>query len=132
MDTMVRAFIKGKFRPLHYSMDVMFHVNEKFNSLHEAMELLEQDNREGFDTLRTLAVLMANDAELCRRDEGYEHNEIIGEKDISIRLTPGAFVALKQAVVDAITMGYKQEQEDENEEIDLGLLELQKKEEAGK
>lgn len=132
MDTMIYAWIKGKKRPLHFSMDVMFHVNEKFGSVNEALEKMQQETREGFEVLRTMAVLMANDAELCRRDEGLDPGDILEEKDISVRMKPIDLLNLKQAVANAISAGYKQEHGQEEKEIDLGLLELQKKEEAGK
>lgn len=132
MDTMIYAVIKDKVKPMHYSIDVMFRVNEKYGTISAALETLEKNDREGFEVLRTLVTLMVNDAELCRRAEGYDPSELITEKDIPIRLKPIDVLNLKQAVADTISAGYKQEHSQENEEVDLGLLELQKKEEAGK
>lgn len=132
MDTMIHAVINNKVYPLHYSIEVMFAVNEKYGSIQNALEILERDGRDSFDMLRYLAVAMQNDAELCRRAEGYDHAPMLEEKEISIRMKPAAYLALKMAVSQAVSAGYKQEQKSEDEEVDLGLLELSKKEEAGK
>ena len=132
MDTMIHAIINNKVYPLHYSIEVMFAVNEKYGSIQNALEILERDGRDSFEALRFLAVAMQNDAELCRRAEGYDHSPMLEEKEISIRMKPAAYLALKMAVSQAVSAGYKQEKKSEDEEVDLGLLELSKKEEAGK
>ena len=132
MDTMIHAIINNKVYPLHYSIEVMFAVNEKYGSIQNALEILERDGRDSFEALRFLAVAMQNDAELCRRAEGYDHSPMLEENEISIRMKPAAYLALKMAVSQAVSAGYKQEKKSEDEEVDLGLLELSKKEEAGK
>lgn len=131
MDTMIQAPINGKARYLHYSVEVMFAVNEKYGSIQNALEILERDTREGFEVLRFLSVAMANDAELCRRAEGYDHLPMLEENDISLRMKPVVYLALKMAISQTVGLGYKQELKSEDGEVDLGLLELQKKEEAG-
>lgn len=131
MDNMISAVINSKTKPLHYSIEVMFAVNEKYGSVQNALELLQHDNKEGFEAARFLAVAMANDAELCRRAEGYDHAEMLDEKDLSLRMKPAAYVALRNAICQTITEGYRQEQKEDDEETDLGLLELRKKQEAG-
>lgn len=132
MDTMIHAVINGRVYPLHYSIEVMFAVNEKYGSIQNALEILEQDSRDSFNTLCYLAVAMQNDAELCRRAEGYDHAPMLEKKEISLRMNPAAYLALKMAVSQAVSAGYKQEKKNEDEEVDLGLLELSKKEDAGK
>lgn len=132
MDAMINAVINGKIRPLHYSVEVMFEINRLYGSVQEALELLQRQDREGFKCLRNLVVMMANDAELCRRAEGYDKNEMLSEDDITTRIKPSAHLHLIDAVMQTITLGYKQEITGEEEtETDLGLLELQKKEAAG-
>lgn len=133
MDAMIHAVVNDKIYPLHYSIGVMFDVNEKYGSIQDALEILEKDNRESFEVLRFLTVAMANDAELCRRAEGYDHKPMpfSDEKDISVHMRPVEYLALKLAVSQAVNIAYKQECKGEDEEVDLGLIELQKKENAG-
>ena len=62
----------------------------------------------------------------------YDKNDMLSETDITTRIRPGVHLHLIDAVMQAITLGYKQETANESEtETDLGLLELQKKEVAG-
>lgn len=131
MGKYIMAYFAGELRPLHYSVGVMFDVNEKYGSASEALDLMTGDSKDSFDVTRYLAVRMANEAELCRRAEGHDHHPMLEEKDISTRMSPIEYVSLIQAISNAIEYGYTRELEDENEETDLGLLELRKKAEAG-
>lgn len=132
MDTMVNAVINGKIKPLHYSVEVMFEINRLYGSVQDALELLQKQDREGFACLRQLVVLMVNDAELCRRAEGYDKSDMLSETDITTLMRPSVHLHLIDAVTQAIALGYEQETANESEtETDLGLLELQKKEAAG-
>lgn len=128
MDRMIYAVINGKERPLNYSIEVMFNMADKFGSIREALELIDKPTLSAFEAVRWFAVQMANDAELCRRQEGYDAQEMVREEDISPRIRPVDYEALRGAVIDAITLGYKREiPKDENEEIDVGLEELREK-----
>ena len=131
MEKCILAFFAGKKRPLQYYIASMFKVNEKFGSAQDALTELMKDDSAGFEAMRFLAVLLANDAELCRRAEGYDQMPMLEEKEISTRMTPAEYVGLKDAISKAIGLGYHREIEDENEEVDLGLLELRKNPEAG-
>lgn len=132
MDRIVKAMIKGQERALNYSVEVMFAMMEKYGSIKTALELMEKNDKEGFEAVRWFAVAMANDGELCRREEGQEPLPMVKEKDVSIRMKPLEYKALREAVTEAIVLGYQREAEDPEEETDLGLAELEaKKEEAG-
>ena len=131
MDKMVYCFINGVKRPLHYSMEVLFAVNDRFGNINNALEVLTKEDKDSFEALQFLAVAMANDAELRLRAEGYDHGKFLGADDITMRMKPVEYVNLIQAVTDAVAAGYEQEHKSENEEIDLGLAELRKKAEAG-
>lgn len=131
MDRMITAFLAGKNRPLHYSIDVMFSVNEKYGDINELLTLISSDTKESFGYLRDLAVMMANDAELCRRAEGYDKEEMLDKKQVTLQMRPAEYLNLKAAVSQTIELGYMQEHQSEDEETDLGLAELRKKAEAG-
>ena len=38
MDTMISAYVGGKVRYLHYSVEVMFAVNEKYSSVQQMLD----------------------------------------------------------------------------------------------
>lgn len=127
MDRKVKAVINGIERELNYSIEVMFNMRDKYGDIQKALTLIAADNKESFEAVRWFAVQMANDGELCRRDAGYDHMPLVSAKDISLRMKPLDYETLKAAVVDAITLGYRREVNNEDVETDLGLEELRAK-----
>lgn len=126
MDNMVIAVINGEERPLNYSVEIMFKVNEKFGGVNQALTAIEGDTMEGLQSVRWLAAEMANDGELCRREAGCDPRKMLTIDDISMRMTPLDYAILKGAVVNAIVAGYRREV-DNGEDVDLGLAELNEK-----
>nr|DAQ84822.1 MAG TPA: hypothetical protein [Caudoviricetes sp.] len=132
MDKMVTAVIAGTERQLNYSVEVMFDTAEKFGDIQSALDIVIADSVDGFEAVKWFAIRMANDAELCRRDAGYDPQPMLHDSDITRRIRPVDLEDLRSAVVDAIRLGYQREVVNENEEQDLGLEELQaKKAKAG-
>jgi len=126
MSKLVKASIGGMERQLLYSVSVMFDMAEKYGDIKKAMKIIQADNRESLEAVRWFAVQMANEAELHRRNEGYDPLPMVEEKDVPATMTPYEYAELRAAVVDAIARGYKREVED-NKETDLGLAELREK-----
>ncbi len=112
---------------MNYSIEVMFDVSEKYGNIKDALSILGKNDREGFEALRWFAVKMANDGELVRREQGYDKLPMLTEKDVTLRMAPLDYEALKSAVVEAITRGYTRETADPDEEVDVGLSELNEK-----
>lgn len=112
---------------LHYSMAVLFDVVEKFGGIQTALEAMETNDKAAFETVRWFAVRMANDAELCRRAMGYDKSKIISEDDLTALVSPFEFSQIYEAVVTAIEKGYARNAENDDEEVDLGLAELNEK-----
>lgn len=131
MDNMITAVINGEERPLNYSIEIMFKVNEKYGGVNQALNALEGDTPESVQAIRWFAVELANDGELCRREAGQDHRKMLTLEDISMRMKPLDYMLLKNAVVNAIIAGYRREV-DSGEDVDLGLAELnEKKAQAG-
>lgn len=131
MDNMITAVINGEERPLNYSIEIMFKVNEKYGGVNQALNALEGDTPESVQAIRWFAVELANDGELCRREAGQDHRKMLTLEDISMRMKPLDYMLLKNAVVNAIVAGYRREV-DSGEDVDLGLAELnEKKAQAG-
>ena len=127
MDKMVQAVIGSQTYEFNYSIEVMFDMRDKFGDIQSALNVIEQDDREAFEAVRWFAVHMAQDGELCRRADGRDPRPMPDEKSFTVRMRPLDYQHLKQAVVDAITLGYQRENADEDEEVDLGLEELNQK-----
>ena len=126
MDNMVTAVINGEERPLNYSVEIMFKVNEKFGGVKDALNAVESETREGAESVFWLLAELVNDGELCRREKGLEPMKMIRAEDFSLRMHPLEYIRLKDTVIQAIGAGYKRET-DSNEEVDLGLAELNEK-----
>lgn len=133
MDRMIETTIAGVKRHLCYSVSVMFDMADKYGNIQKALEIIQDDGRESFDAVQWFAIQMANEGELCRREAGFDHLPMVTEKDLSRHMLPIEFADLREAVVDAISAGYRREIDaPENEEKDLGLEELNaKKTQAG-
>lgn len=132
MDRMIETTISGVRRYLCYSIAVMFDMADKYGDISKALEIIQDNSREAFEAVQWFAMRMANEGELCRRDEGYYPQPMVTETEVSMRMAPSEFATLREAVVDAISVGYRREVEDSTEEKDLGLEELNaKKTKAG-
>lgn len=127
MDKMIPVVIAGRERLLNYSIEVMFDVNEKFGSVNTLLDLMQQNTRDGFEATKWLVLRMANDGELCRRAEGYDAVPMLTNDDIPTRIRPIDFAELVAAATDAVRLGYQRENQDEDQEIDIGLEELNAK-----
>ena len=127
MDRTEQVFINGKQYTLNYGMAVNWAVEEKYGTAANAMQACMAPGKEGFDAMRWIAVKMANNGELLRRQQGYDSETMLAEKDIQPTMAPGEYVPLSNAIASCIQKGYAQEREDPDQEYDLGLAELNEK-----
>ena len=134
MDRVVSVAINGVTYTLNYSVSVMFDVNEKYGGVQKALDALSQVGKAGFADLQWFLLRLAEEGELARREEGYEPAPFLKAADISMRkMKPMEFADLREAVKNAITLGFMRElPSDGDEEVDVGLQELdEKKTKAG-
>ena len=127
MDRMATIEWDGHRYDLNYSVEVMFQVTERFGGVDRMLEAIEGETKESFEALRWMFVTLANDGELARRAMGYDQGTFLTEDAINTRMSPYRLLELKNAVMQAIRLGYSREFELEAEEIDLGLRELDEK-----
>lgn len=79
-----------------------------------------------FDQVCRAAEIMIQQGELIRRYLGYNPGNVIAAENLMLMLTTGEDLSLRGAMMGAVLDGLKSET-DERQEVDLGLLELQKK-----
>lgn len=127
MDRMITAHINGEDRQLNYSIEVMFAMTDKYGNITKALDIIQSGGKDGFEAVRWFAVQMANDAELARRESGLAPKPMLTLDAITSHIRPIDFEILTAGVVEAISLGYKREVIPEDEEVDLGLAELQAK-----
>lgn len=128
MDTLICTTINGEQRALNYSIGVMFKLNEKFGDANGFLELLSDDGAKGFEALVFFLVEAVNDAELLRRSYGYDPLPLLTAEDLTLHMSPAEQVNLMAAAVAAYEVGIGRDvKEVQNNEVDIGLLELKKK-----
>lgn len=102
----------------------MFQMRDKFGGTSQLLDNMKADTREGFSIACEAAALLAEQGELVRRNFGYDPEPILDASTIAATAAPSEIVALKLAIPAAISLGYGREVEPENDEVDLGLAEL--------
>lgn len=104
----------------------MFEMEDAFGKEYTA--LIGQHSAEGMNATAKCMEIMAKQGELARRAIGMEPCEFLNSEGLEVALTP----AHLNAVMSAINLGFGREITDEDEEIDLILMEQQKKKKLSK
>ena len=121
-----------------YDCDLLYNANAYFdikeahgNDITEAMYStddsgkIQVDGTQYKNICHILSILIVQ-AELWRRCEGQDKKDIPSLTYIKTHLKPFEVYPIIGKIMNAVSTGMKQETE-EDEEVDLGLLELQKK-----
>ena len=127
----VKIALAGRERHLAFTVEAMFQMEEAFGGTAELSDILMRNDRESFSAACKAAVILAEQGELARRQMGYESAPLLSEEDAAATMDPAGLVALKAAVLSAITLGYGREIQPENDEVDLGLAELNEQKKTG-
>lgn len=120
----VRIALAGRERYLAFTVEAMFQIEETFGGAQELNARLIENSRESFADACKAAAILAEQGELARRHMGYEPSPLLSAEDISATTAPAGLPALKSAIISAIMLGYGREVEPEDDEVDLGLAEL--------
>lgn len=108
--------------------EAMFTIRDIYGGTRLMLEKLEQDTREGFLDTCSVAAILAERGELIRRRLGYELGRIPERDDFALLMQPYEIIRLKQAIANAVKLGYGREVESPGgDEIDEGLEELNQK-----
>lgn len=108
---------------LLYNANAFFDLKEKWGD--DIISLFFSKTKEGFEALCDALSTMAMQDELTRRMNGYEKRKIPSKAYFMLTIRPLDVPRHLEAAADAIMRGMAQETEEE--EVDTGLLELQKK-----
>lgn len=123
----VKIVLAGRERYLAFTGEAMFRINDDYGGATALLESMKADTREAFEIACAAAAILAEQGELSRRHLGYDPTPIIDAETITRTTAPSGIAALKLAIPAAISLGYGREVEPENNEIDLGLAELNQK-----
>lgn len=121
----VKINLAGRERHLAFTVEAMFQVQEQFGGPGELIDAMQDNGREGFSAACKAAAILAEQGELARRSLGYEAEPMADAAAIAASLQPSGVAAVKLAVSSAMALGFGREVEPENDEVDLGLAELE-------
>ena len=122
---MVKWSIGGQEYFMAYTVEAMLELEEEFGEVGGMISKLSTNSREGLAVLVKCLEVMSREGEAARRAVGYEAGRIPREEQIRPLITPNKRVELAEAVAEAVSKGLMTEVEEE--EVDLVLLEIQKK-----
>lgn len=120
----VKFDLAGRTRYLSFTVEAMFQLDEQFGNTQGLVDAMQDGGREGFTAACRAAAILAEQGELGRRSLGYDPEPIVSSDEIGASMLPSDMAALKLAIAGAISLGYGREVEPENDEVDLGLAEL--------
>lgn len=120
----VRLTLAGRERHLCFTVEAMFQFQDLYGGTGELLDLIQANSRESFSAACKAAEVLAEQGELVRRSLGYDPEPMAGAEDIAATTAPADLAALKLAIPAAVSLGYGREVEPENDEVDLGLAEL--------
>lgn len=109
----------------------LFDLYDRFGQDAPLLSHIEGNDKAGFENLCWMLAKLSEQGELVRRYEGHEAGKIPSEHFFRTNLAPLEVARAKQAVTEAVMLGFEREVPGEDERIDLGLLELEKKTAAG-
>lgn len=123
----VKIVVGGKTRYLAFTGEALFAIRDTFGGAEALLEAVKPDTRDSFKNLCTAAALLAEQGELARRAMGYDSEPITTAAELERVVMPSDIIALKMAIPRALALGFGREVEPENNEVDLGLAELNQK-----
>lgn len=122
----VKVNIQGTEYHLAYTAGAMFAIMDLLGDK-ELMTVMMDSTGKEFASVCQIAEILSQSAEKLRVYEGQKAGEILSADALLIRARPVDLLALKTAMTQAVAFGYGREVVNEEDEVDLGLAELQKK-----
>lgn len=108
----------------------LFDIYEKFGSKGFVTDHIKGTGKKSFSATCWMLSKLAEQGELVRRYQGYPHGKFPTEQMFHTMLHPMQVAGAKDAIRDAVALGFAREEEEEDPEVDVGLVELQKKTEV--
>ena len=109
--------LAGRERYLMLTVDAMGRLEEEFGGVRQLIDALEDRGRQGSAAACKAAAILAEGGELARRALGYDPVPLAPMK-------PKEAMGLRMVIPQVISLGFGRDVEPEDDEIDLGLAEL--------
>lgn len=116
--------LAGRERYLMLTVDAMGRLEEEFGGVSQLIDALEDRGRQGSAAACKAAAILAEGGELARRALGYDPVPLADEAAIMATMQPKEAMGLRMVIPQVISLGFGRDVEPEDDEIDLGLAEL--------
>lgn len=107
-----------------FTGEAMFLLQEKYGSASWLLDAIGKNDMDGLSAVCEVAAILAEQGELARRHLGYDKATMVSAEAIRATISPSEIADLKIAITAAMELGYGREVMEENDEVDLGLAEL--------
>ena len=122
----VKVKIAGREIYLLFNGAAMFELKTALGEK-SIFKAIKSTNPNHFENLCKVAAVMGEQGELYRRFMGHDKQPITTFDELKIIISPADTIDIMNAILQAVTLGYTRDTEDEEAEVDLGLAELNKK-----
>ena len=119
--------LHGRKYGLYYNGMAMFEIQDRFGDTSVIFDVAHGRSREKFEKLCVLLEIMSVQYAKAMDKAGYGKFETLKASYIESIAAVRDVTVLQDMVIEAVSRGLEQEETDESEEIDLGLIEFQKK-----
>ena len=116
--------LAGRERYLMLTVDAMGRLEEEFGGVSQLIDALENRGRQGSAAACKAAAILAEGGELARRALGYDPVPLADEAAIMATMQPKEAMGLRMVIPQVISLGFGRDVEPEDDEVDLGLAEL--------
>ena len=119
--------LNGRTYHLLLTGAALFDAYDKFGDTGDLIEQIVGTTRASFDNTVWMLVKLAQQGEAWRRHNGEEQLPMLTVEEALRTMCPLDVIRARAAIRAAYAIGFEREAPDEEEAVDLGLLELQKK-----
>lgn len=105
----------------------LFDIYDQFGTDISVLDPIKDKGREGFEAVCWYLEVLATQGELYRRREGLDAGPIPAADMFEVYLSPLDVPRARTAIQEAIAAGFAREEAEKPKEIDVGLLEIEKK-----
>lgn len=119
--------LNGRTHHLLLTGAALFDAYDKFGDKGDMMDRVSGTSRESYDDTVWMLVKLAQQGEAWRRYSGEDATPMLTVEEALRTMRPVDVIRARAAIRAAYAIGFDREETDEEREIDLGLLELQKK-----
>ena len=120
--------IRGRKYGLYYNGNAMFEIQDLLGGdISLIFDVVRGRSKEKFSKLCQIIEIMSAQYVNAMRHLGYEAPDVLRADYTQAVAAMRDIKVLQDMVIEAVNVGLEQEEVDEDREIDLGLIELQKK-----